>query len=150
MALVFPALLVLRLGSWFHFLYISLLLRHNFSLVQRLDCFSWCLVLWTLNIFVHAFPYPWAGHKFKALLRPLFRWICLELVSLCFILILRKVYRCYIPASRDFYTSLSLSLSCGWNYGDKIYKSHVFENQNHIHNINLVHKYGTCLEASAF
>ena len=50
---------------------------------------------------------------FKALLRPLFGRICLELVSLCFILILRKVYRRYIFASRDFYTSLGLSLSCG-------------------------------------
>ena len=46
----------------------------------------------------------------QALLRPLFGQICLELVFLCFIFILRKAYRCYIPVSRDFYSSLGLNL----------------------------------------
>ena len=62
--------------------------------------------------------------------------------------LLRKAHRHYIPASRDFYSSLGLSLFVN-EIMKRIYISHVFENSNHIHNINIVHKYGTCLEVSA-
>ena len=45
-----------------------------------------------------------------ALIRSLSRQICLELFFFYFILILRKAYKRYISTSKDFYSSLGLSL----------------------------------------
>ena len=58
MVMVFSALFVLRLGSWLCI--VHKVLRPNFLLVQRLDCFSWCPypMDWT---FMYAFSRPWVG-----------------------------------------------------------------------------------------
>ena len=45
-----------------------------------------------------------------ALIRSLSRQICLELIFFYFILISRKAYKRYISTSKDFYSSLGLSL----------------------------------------
>ena len=94
--------------------------------------------------YVHIFP------------RPLIRRIYLRFIFLCFILILRKTYRSCIPLSRDF-TRLGPLAFLWISLNEKNMKIRKFiqhyihwESKLYIHNINIFHKHGTCLEASAF
>ena len=96
--------------SWFYFssiswtIYTHLYARHFELLpVQRLDRFSCLYLSMDLNILVHVFSRPLARQiNFRLFPCPLVRRTCLKLFFLCFILSLRKAYRCYISTSRDF------------------------------------------------
>ena len=111
MALVFPALLVLKLGSWFYFSSIRFIFKAQLFTRPKIGLFS---------LASHPMDFKYSctrisssmgwTNRFKALLRPLFGRVCLELVFLCFILISKKAYKQYIPTSRYFYSSLGLSL----------------------------------------
>ena len=101
----FPASFIFRFVSWFFIS--SIKFKAQLLLVQKLDCFSWRPVLWTTYLCTHFFIHGWTN-TFKVSPRPFFGQICLGF--LCFIFISRKAYRRYIPASRDFHSSLGLSL----------------------------------------
>ena len=90
----------------------------------------------------------------QVLPRLLVKRIYLRLTFLCFILFLGKAYRRYIPVSRDF-IHLRAQPPRGSIYKNQIHTSiHTsyiyWESKLHIHNTNIVHKYGTCLKANAF
>ena len=81
----------------------------------------------------------------QALPRPLIRRGRLRFIFLC---LLRKAYRRYILASKEF-TCLGLLAFLWINLNEnnmKIGNSHNY----YVHNINIVHRRGICLEANAF
>ena len=96
--------------------------------------------------------------------RPLVRWctlgftssrrIYLRFIFPSFILILRKAYRRYVLASRDFVRFLPFCLLVDyfeWNLKNKIFTHHHIYRKSklYVHNINIVHNHDTCAEASA-
>ena len=105
-------------------------------------------LLWTEYFCMHALSRPLVGWMYLRLC--LLHWLDEDASgSFSFVLsLLRKVYRHYIPTSREF-TRLRLLVFLWINLNENNMK--IGNSQNYyVHNINIIHRQGICLEANAF